>query len=79
MSELVSTLLKAPRRHPLLVVALGIVLWVLVYSQLEPLSFALVGLLPIGSETRLTGALQFFLYDTPKVLLLLTGVVFVMG
>ncbi len=29
--------------------------------------------------SRLGGALQFFFYDTPKVLLLLTGIVFVMG
>ena len=29
--------------------------------------------------SHLGGALQFFLYDTPKVLLLLTGIVFVMG
>ena len=30
-------------------------------------------------SSHLGGALQFFLYDTPKVLLLLTGIVFVMG
>ena len=35
--------------------------------------------LPVGRASRLGGALQFFFYDTPKVLLLLTGVVFVMG
>jgi uncharacterized membrane protein YraQ (UPF0718 family) len=28
---------------------------------------------------HLGGALQFFFYDTPKVLLLLTGIVFLMG
>lgn len=28
---------------------------------------------------RRLGALQFFYYDTPKALLLLTGIVFVMG
>jgi uncharacterized membrane protein YraQ (UPF0718 family) len=53
--------------------------WVLVYSQLEPLSFALVGPLPIDQTSHLAGALQFFIYDAPKVLLLLTGVVFVVG
>jgi len=45
----------------------------------DPLSRRLVGLLPIDQGGHLAGALQFFLYDTPKVLLLLTGVVFVMG
>ena len=35
--------------------------------------------LPVDRDSHLGGALQFFLYDTPKVLLLLTGIVFVMG
>jgi len=35
--------------------------------------------LPVDRTSPLGGALQFFLYDTPKVLLLLAGVVFVMG
>jgi uncharacterized membrane protein YraQ (UPF0718 family) len=40
------------------------------------LTFDLIGLTP---GTRLGAAVHFFLYDTPKVLLLLVGVVFVMG
>jgi len=39
----------------------------------------IVQLLPIEHESRLGSALQFFFYDTPKVLMLLTGVVMVMG
>ncbi len=35
--------------------------------------------LPVDRNSHLGGSLQFFLYDTPKVLMLLTGVVFVMG
>ena len=35
--------------------------------------------LPVDRASHLGSALQFFFYDTPKVLLLLTGVVFVMG
>jgi uncharacterized protein len=38
-----------------------------------------VALLPVERTSHLGAALQFFFYDTPKVLLLLTGVVFVMG
>ena len=49
------------------------------YLLLQPLSEALVTALPVVRDSHLGGALQFFLYDTPKVLLLLTGVVFVMG
>jgi uncharacterized membrane protein YraQ (UPF0718 family) len=55
------------------------VVWFLAYRALEPLSVWLVGLLSLAPGTRLRDALQFFLYDTPKVLLLLTGVVLVMG
>jgi uncharacterized membrane protein YraQ (UPF0718 family) len=33
----------------------------------------------VERDSRLGGALQFFFYDTPKVLLLLTGIVFAMG
>lgn len=40
---------------------------------------ALVGLLPVAPDSHPGGALQFFFHDTPKVLLLLTGIVFAMG
>jgi uncharacterized membrane protein YraQ (UPF0718 family) len=46
---------------------------------LSPASEAIVSALPVDRASHLGGALQFFLYDTPKVLLLLTAVVFVMG
>ena len=54
-------------------------LWWALYQSLIPASEALVAALPVARESHLGGALQFFLYDTPKVLLLLTAVVFVMG
>jgi len=38
-----------------------------------------VATLPVDRDSHLGGALQFFFYDTPKVLMLLAGVVFVMG
>ncbi len=79
MSALVLPLQRLHRRHPLVLVAVAAVVWVLVYRQIEPLSVALVGLLPLPADSHLAGALQFFLYDTPKVLLLLTGIVFAMG
>jgi hypothetical protein len=54
--------------------------WVGLYSQLLPFSqwlvFDLIGLDPAGHLGR---ALQFFVYDTPKVLLLLVLVVFLVG
>ncbi|MDR3530607.1 MAG: permease [Rhodopila sp.] len=57
----------------------ALVLWVAIYSQLEPFSIWLVGELPVTPGTHLHEALSFFALDTPKVLLLLTIVVFGMG
>jgi uncharacterized protein len=54
--------------------------WLLVYKELLPfsryLTFEVLGLPP---ESRLGDAVQFFIYDTPKVLMLLVLVVFGVG
>lgn len=54
--------------------------WVLVYANLEwlarRLTYDVIGF-PIDS--RLAAAVEFFVYETPKVLLLLTLIVFVVG
>ena len=54
-------------------------LWVALYSQLDPFATWVVGALAIPPGTHLHDAVAFFVYDTPKVLLLLTLVVFAMG
>jgi uncharacterized protein len=54
-------------------------LWALLYSQLLAFSQLAVSVLPLEPHSRSWEAVSFFLYDVPKVLLLLTGVVFVMG
>ena len=66
-------------QHPIAALATAGVAWFAIYRSLAPLSEWLVSLLPVARESHLGGALQFFVYDTPKVLLLLTGVVFAMG
>jgi hypothetical protein len=57
----------------------GLLAWALIYRQLIPFSEWTVSLLPVERTSHLGEALAFFIYDTPKVLLLLTLVVFVMG
>jgi len=57
----------------------GLVLWAVLYSQLVPFSEWVVSLLPVERTSQLGEAIAFFVYDTPKVLLLLTLVVFAMG
>ncbi|MHB0978944.1 MAG: permease [Thermoleophilia bacterium] len=58
----------------------GLAVWVLLYRTLDPLSrwlsFTFLGL---GPGTALGSAVQFFLYDAPKVLMLLVLVVFGVG
>lgn len=46
------------------------------HSLMHP-SEVLVGRLPENRDSPLGGALQFFFYDTPKVLMLRKGIVFV--
>ena len=59
--------------------ALALPLWAAIYSQLVPFSEWAVGLLPFERGSHAYEAVKFFIYDTPKVLLLLTLVVFIMG
>lgn len=79
MSAFVAQLKRWPAAQPWLFLPLAVALWFALYQTLIPFSEALVALLPVERDSHLGGALQFFLYDTPKVLLLLTGIVFVMG
>jgi uncharacterized membrane protein YraQ (UPF0718 family) len=61
-------------------VAFAAAVWTAVYLLIEPLSqwvaYGLVGL-PRGSH--LGGAVAFFVYDVPKILLLLSGMIFVIS
>lgn len=53
--------------------------WTLLYAWLEPATAALMRLLPIAPGTHLHGAVSFFVFEVPKVLMLLTLIVFVVG
>ena len=79
MSALVAPLRRWPNQQPLLFLLLAAAAWFGLYQTLMPASEALVAALPVERASHLGGALQFFFYDTPKVLLLLTGIVFIMG
>jgi uncharacterized membrane protein YraQ (UPF0718 family) len=71
--------LQWPSKNPKAFLLLAPVVWMALYQALMPVSELLVAALPVDRASHLGGALQFFFYDTPKVLLLLTGIVFVMG
>ncbi|MDX9690707.1 MAG: permease [Proteobacteria bacterium] len=57
----------------------ALVLWFLLYSQLETASQWIAALLPLDEGSHAREAVTFFLYDAPKVLMLLSLVVFAMG
>lgn len=79
MTAILAPLRRWPSQQPVLFLFFAAALWFGVYQLLAPVAELLVGALPLERDSHLGGALQFFLYDTPKVLLLLTGIVFVMG
>ena len=59
--------------------ALGAILWLALFLNLDRAADHLVSLSGLSRETRAGESLHFFLFEIPKVLLLLTAVVFVMG
>jgi uncharacterized protein len=67
------------RRLYLLVIVL-IALWLIAYNVIQPLAdwltYTAIGL---SKESHLGESLAFFLYDVPKILLLLSGMVFVIS
>ena len=79
MSTATQTLQRWPARQPVAFLIVAAIAWLALYQVLDPAAEALVAALPVDRASHLGGALQFFFYDTPKVLMLLTGVVFVMG
>ncbi len=60
-------------------IAFAAVVWIFLYSQLLPMADALLSLSGLNRSSHMGEALHFFIYDTPKVILLLVAVVFVMG
>ncbi|MFA6314439.1 MAG: permease [Sterolibacterium sp.] len=79
MQALALQLKRWPGQQPVAFLLVAAMTWFALYQALTPISEALVAALPVARDGPLGGALQFFFYDTPKVLLLLTGIVFVMG
>lgn len=64
------------KRLPLYVF-LAIVAWLITYNLIQPLANWLsFGVLGLATDSRIGESLAFFLYDVPKILLLLSGMVF---
>ncbi|MBK6552405.1 MAG: permease [Rhodocyclaceae bacterium] len=59
--------------------AIAAIAWVAAYRHLTDIADVLVAAIGLQRGTHFAEAMYFFLYDTPKVLLLLVGIVFLMG
>jgi uncharacterized protein len=67
-------------RRPYFILGIFIVAWVAAYSLIQPLADALAfQLLGLSADSHLGQAVSFFLYDVPKILLLLSGMVFLIS
>lgn len=77
-----SLLTRAGKPGPVMLIVatvIGLALWWTVYSWLIPFSEAVTSLFPVERHSHTGEAIAFFFYDAPKVLMLLTLIVFAMG
>ena len=70
---------KLIEKYLLVVVIILLSLWIALYTALQTFADALVSLTGLPNGERLTEAIRFFVFEAPKVLLLLTLVVFFVG
>ena len=64
-------------RHDFAFVGLAVVAWWMIFNNLQPVAdFITYRLLALQPESHLGSALNFFAYDVPKILLLLSGMIF---
>lgn len=79
VKDTTKTISRGEKHHwqlPALTLVIGVV-WALVWGQLQNLAdfltYRVIGLVP---ETHLAESVNFFLYDVPKILMLLAGMIF---
>ncbi len=68
------------KKNEIFVAGIFLIGWFLLYHYLQPMSdFITDRLLGLQKDVRLTEALRFFIFEVPKVLMLLTLIVFFVG
>ena len=59
---------------------LALIIWLIAYNVIQPLAdWFSYSALRLGRDTRIGESIAFFLYDVPKILLLLSGMVFLIS
>ncbi|RPI06863.1 MAG: permease [Ignavibacteriae bacterium] len=70
---------KLLEKYPVTSTAILFLLWIILYTALQLLADAAVALAGLPQGAHLTEAVRFFVFEVPKVLLLLTLIVFAVG
>lgn len=80
MTTLNPSSLSRTNKNLFFILAMAVFAWLIAYNIIQPLadwiSYSLLGL---ARDSRFGESLAFFLYDVPKILLLLSGMVFVIS
>ncbi len=71
--------MKLIEQYPIRVSVILLSVWIVLYSLLQSLSDGFITLSGLEGGEHLTEAIRFFIYEVPKVLLLLVLVVFIVG
>ncbi|MFC1536089.1 permease [Candidatus Neomarinimicrobiota bacterium] len=67
-------------KKPTLVIAILLPIWIIIYNMLQPLSnFIVNNLMQMTEGEHLTESIRFFIYEVPKVLMLLILIIFFVG
>jgi uncharacterized membrane protein YraQ (UPF0718 family) len=80
MTTLSSPSIQSTPRRFYILAAIAVIGWLIIYNIIQPLADWLAyGLLNLEQDSRLGQSVAFFLYDVPKILLLLGGMVFLIS
>jgi uncharacterized protein len=72
--------LRLQKIEPKFYILIFLIIWIIIYIQLENSVNALIfSLIKLDPDSHLTESIRFFMYEVPKVLLLLTLIVFAVG
>ena len=72
--------MKHLNMRPFLIVLVAAIVWLVAYNVIDPLAqFITYDLVRLEHGSRLGESVAFFLYDVPKILLLLAGMIFLIS
>jgi uncharacterized membrane protein YraQ (UPF0718 family) len=80
MTTLPSSSLPNTERRLFAILAVTAIAWLVAYNIIQPFAdWVAYGLLSLPQDSRLGQSLAFFFYDVPKILLLLSGMIFLIS